>query len=507
MSVAGRPLPAQASDSSTSPSSVDYDLPTLHSHQTLSNLKEPEQDTAPGAASGSSPDEGDEATACSDRRSSQATRIDELQEKESKGGCDEEKGTPSSSSSPPPAVAFPDGGFRAWSVVAGAWCISFTSWGVVNSFGVFQTYYQANQLSSYSRSEISWIGSVQLSMVLGCAIFAGKFFDAGYIKYLLVISLAIYIAGMFGFSEANSYYSIFLGQGLACGLAGGIAFTPSASCISHWFKYKRARAMGILATGSSVGGMIYPAMLNHLFPRIGFGWTVRAVAFLTIALAAIAAITIDSRLPPRPIPSLRHFVDFSPLREKPFLLLTMGCTFVMWGLYFGYFYIQNYALANGVPRSLADYSLTILNAASIIGRVGAGFVADKCGCLATLGPLCAASGVLVFLFLPMCKSSGGLIAWCLLFGCSSGAYVSMMPSTTASISKDMTQIGHRMATACLIIAIAGLTGNPICGAIIAAQGGSYTGAVAFSGVTVLVGSGFIAASWRVISRERGTWRV
>ncbi|GAA5846197.1 hypothetical protein JCM11251_007994, partial [Rhodosporidiobolus azoricus] len=165
------------------------------------------------------------------------------------------------------------------------------------------------------------------------------------------------------------------------------------------------------------------------------------------------------------------------------------------------------ALTNGVPRSLTDYSLTILNSASIIGRVGAGFVTDKCGCLATLGPLCAASGVLVFLFLPMCKSSGGLIAWCLLFGCSSGAYVSMMPSATASISKDMTQIGHRMATACLIIAIAGLTGNPICGAIIAAQGGSYTGAVAFFGVTVLVGSGFIAASWWVISRERGTWRV
>ncbi|GAA5898312.1 hypothetical protein JCM6882_000126 [Rhodosporidiobolus microsporus] len=462
---------------------------------------EPEGQSVP------SPDRADQAGDVSqdsrgsgDAASSQGTRT--VDEKD-RAGFDAEKGAP-----PPPAVSdFPDGGFRAWSVVAGAWCVSFTSWGFTNAFGVFQTYYQQNMLSSYSHSDISWIGSLQLAMVLACAIFAGKFFDAGYIKYLLVISLCIYTAGMFGFSAADRYYGIFLGQGLACGLASGIAFLPAASSVSHWFKHRRATALGFLATGSSVGGMIYPAMLNHLFPKIGFAWTVRAAAFMTIGLVGVAALTINTRLPPRPLPKLHQVFDFSPLKEKPFLLFVLGETIIMWGLYFGYFYIQDYGLAHGVPSSLTDYSLTILNAASIIGRVGPGFLADKLGCLTILTPLCAASGVLIFLFLPMCKTSGGMIAWCILFGISSGAYVSMMPATTASMTKDMTQVGHRLATMFLVISIAGLTGTPINGAIITAQDGSYVGATIFSGVVVLVGTCFIAASWWANMKERGTYKV
>lgn len=86
--------------------------------------------------------------------------------------------------------------------------------GYSNSFGVFQTYYADHQLASYSygpfcgasfvlatnlvanrSSDISWIGSFQLAMVLACAFFAGKAFDAGYIKYLLCAALLFYAAG------------------------------------------------------------------------------------------------------------------------------------------------------------------------------------------------------------------------------------------------------------------------------------------------------------------------
>ncbi|GAA6016417.1 hypothetical protein JCM10207_003854 [Rhodosporidiobolus poonsookiae] len=401
---------------------------------------------------------------------------------------------------------FPDGGLRAWSVVAGAWCISFTSWGFTNAFGVFQTYYQDNQLAEYTHSDISWIGSLELCLVLSSAILAGKAFDAGGIKYLLCASLCIYTAGMFGFASATKYYQIILGQGFACGLASGIAFIPAASSVSHWFKYKRATALGFLATGSSFGGIIYPAMLNHLFPRIGFKNTVRAAAGLTIGLVAIAALTVNSRLPPRKV-KMHQIFDFSPLKEKAFLLFVLGETIIMLGLYMPYFYIQDYALANNVPKNVVDYSLSILNAASIFGRVIPNWLADTYGPLTILTPQCVLSGILIFIFLPACKTLAGLIVFCILFGFSSGAYVSMMPASVASQTKDMTQVGHRTAVMFLVISVAGLTGTPITGAIITSQNGSYVGACVFAGVCVLVGSCFVAASWWVNSRQRGTYWV
>jgi hypothetical protein len=204
------------------------------------------------------------------------------------------------------------------------------------------------------------------------------------------------------------------------------------------------------------------------------------------------------------------------------------------------------ALDNGVSSNLTSYSLTILNAASIFGRIIPNWLADTYGPLTILTPNCYISGVLIFLFIPMCKSAGGLIAFCILFGWSSGAYVSMMPgsscfssflfpckaagltssshtATTASLG-PIANVGHRTAIMFLIISLAALTvrpsslppssprtdayssiqGTPISGAIITSQNGSYIGASIFAGVTVLVGSCFNAASWWVVSREKGT---
>jgi hypothetical protein len=203
------------------------------------------------------------------------------------------------------------------------------------------------------------------------------------------------------------------------------------------------------------------------------------------------------------------------------------------------------ALDNGVSSNLTSYSLTILNAASIFGRIIPNWLADTYGPLTILTPNCYISGVLIFLFIPMCKSAGGLIAFCILFGWSSGAYVSMMPgsscfpsfllpdkgagltssshtATTASLG-PIANVGHRTAIMFLIISLAALTvrhvspppfsphsppfltqGTPISGAIITSQNGSYVGASIFAGVTVLVGSCFNAASWWVVSREKGT---
>lgn len=86
------------------------------------------------------------------------------------------------------------------------------------------------------------------------------------------------------------------------------------------------------------------------------------------------------------------------------------------------------ALEHGISSNLALYSLSILNAASIFGRIIPNWLADTYGPLTILVPQCFISGVLIFLFLPMCKTAGGLVAFTILFGFSSGACASRIPS-------------------------------------------------------------------------------
>lgn len=68
--------------------------------------------------------------------------------------------------SPMDPRSFPDGGKDAWLCVAGASAGLFVSFGWINCVGVFQEYYQANQLREYAPSDIAWISSVQGKLIL-----------------------------------------------------------------------------------------------------------------------------------------------------------------------------------------------------------------------------------------------------------------------------------------------------------------------------------------------------
>lgn len=70
-------------------------------------------------------------------------------------------------------TVFPDGGFDAWLCIAGGFCTIFASFGWVNCIGVFQDYYQANQLSEYSPSTVAWIPATE-GFMLFFFVSAGK---------------------------------------------------------------------------------------------------------------------------------------------------------------------------------------------------------------------------------------------------------------------------------------------------------------------------------------------
>lgn len=57
---------------------------------------------------------------------------------------------------------YPDGGWKAWLTVLGAFLALLCAFGQLVSFGTFQQWYAENQLSHLPPSTISWIGSLQL---------------------------------------------------------------------------------------------------------------------------------------------------------------------------------------------------------------------------------------------------------------------------------------------------------------------------------------------------------
>jgi len=113
---------------------------------------------------------------------------------------------------------FPDGGLRAWLVVVGAMCTTFTTFGFVNSWGIFQEYYQQHLLKQTPPSNIAWIGSMQYALIFLPGILVGRLFDLGYFRSVLMSSSALLVFSTFLVAECKEYWQFLLCQGFAAGV-------------------------------------------------------------------------------------------------------------------------------------------------------------------------------------------------------------------------------------------------------------------------------------------------
>lgn len=156
-------------------------------------------------------------------------------------------------------------------------------------------------------------------------------------------------------------------------------------------------------------------------------------------------------------------------------------------------YIITEGVEYGMSENLAQYLVSILNAASLFGRVLPGYTADKVGRFNVTIVMCFFTAILVLAMWIPSKSNAPIIVFAALYGFGSGAFVSMAPSVIAQIS-DVRKIGVRTGTFFALISIAALISNPIGGALIDRWDGKYTGLQIFAGVIMFAGACFITAA-------------
>ena len=163
----------------------------------------------------------------------------------------------------------PDGGLTAWLQVVAGHLMCFVTWGLITSFGVFQSYYE--ETLGRAPSAISWIGTVQIFTLLVVGTFSGRASDAGLVHEAVCVGTFLIVLGIFMTSLSTQYYQLFLSQGICVGLGMGILYMPGLSVPASYFKEKKSLAVAIIASGAGSGGLVYPAIVQQLLPRVGPG--------------------------------------------------------------------------------------------------------------------------------------------------------------------------------------------------------------------------------------------
>ncbi|XXH00091.1 Kynurenine formamidase [Hypoxylon texense] len=385
---------------------------------------------------------------------------------------------------------YPDGGSVAWRQVVAGHFINAMACGYGAAFGIYQLYYtESLKLPS---AQISWIGSVQIFLNNIMCTVAGRLADAGYARETILGGSFVALVGTFMTSLATEYWQIFLAQGVCTGIGLGLMYMPTIAIVASYFKEKRGLALAITTTGTGTGSIIFPAVVQYLIPRIGFPWAVRCSGFVALFIVALANLLVKPRLLPKKAGSL---VDWTAFREPPYVIFVTGAFLLYWALYFGYFYINTYAIsvASFTPTSAVSL-LLITNAVGIPTRPIIGYIAD-----AHLGPfntfiLTILSLAVTFFAWIAIATPSTMYAFAILFGVTNSAAQSAFAAALASLSEDPAKMGTRFGMCCTVLGFATVAGPPTAGAIIDYCGGKYLWAQVWAGLVTVFGAATITVA-------------
>lgn len=239
-------------------------------------------------------------------------------------------------------------------------------------------------------------------------------------------------------SLCHEFYQFLLAQGILLGISMSLLTWPMVALVGKYVIKKRAAAMGVVIGGSSLGGVIWPIIIDRLLkkPGIGFPWTMRIVGFIMIPLLAFPCLVC--RLPPTspaknentsetasPVPekTVDRKTEVLELLHKPSLqLLCLAMFFIYFGMFAPFFYTTSFAVEKGFSTSMAFYVVSIINGASFFGRVLPGIVADRFGKFNCCIISTITAGIIALCWSKV-DSVAGLVIWSAAYGFSSGVSV------------------------------------------------------------------------------------
>lgn len=309
-------------------------------------------------------------------------------------------------------------------------------------------------------------------------------------------------------SLCSVYWQLMLAQGICVGIGSGCCFITSVFVIPSYFTTRRAIAIGISASGSSVGGVIYPILFHRLQPQIGFAWATRIIGFIALGTLCFSIGTVKPRPSARkPGSSARQLLDLSAFSDPSFSLFSFAAFLSFIGLFIPFFYIEQYSQTQAhLASELSFYTLPLLSAGSISGRIAPALLANRFGALTVLAVCTSISAILAFAWFGIggndSSPAAGMIIFALLYGFFSGAFVSLRTVVVVAITPKefSSSLGTRLGLNAFCAALGLLIGNPIAG-VLFRQSNGWDDLRAFCGATIVLGSCFVALAAFVSRRK------
>lgn len=283
-----------------------------------------------------------------------------------------------------------------WVVAAAAFAMMVASAGMISAFGVFVK--PIGESSGWSRSEISAAYALNmLAFGVACFVF-GLLADRTSPKWIAVVGGILYGIGLLLTGGATQLWQLYFSYGVVAALGTAAMWAAFTPLMARWFEARKGLAVGLVFSGVGVGTLVMAPGARWLITAFDWRsalWVLGGVAMLINGSAAFFLEDRPEAIGREPYGAVgknpkaggganpggsgESWTSRAASRTRPF-----------WGLVGAFFfccvchsiqmlYVVAFATDQGMPAARAAALLGLTGAFTVIGRIGAGALADLAG--------------------------------------------------------------------------------------------------------------------------------
>ncbi|KAI5456638.1 major facilitator superfamily domain-containing protein [Mariannaea sp. PMI_226] len=405
----------------------------------------------------------------------------------------------------------------------------FTCCGLNFAYGVYQALFERmarepdTPFTGASPAEIDLIGTIGIALMTMGAPFVvawSKRFSPRKVSFLggIIFGLSMILA-----SFGQQLWHFVLTQGLLLGIGTSLSYMTSVTVAPTWFSARRGLALGIILSGTGIGGLVWAPALTASINSIGYRNTLRlsgaiSCVLVTCASSALAwepefkaRLDIENSAATRSSAAGRFggifdvpLVDWRVAKTSKFAAHALGSIFQAAAYYIPVFFFASYAITLGYSTTAGSNFIAISNACNALGKIVIGYAADRIGRLNTLFLTTLMSAVATVCFwLPSTASSDAgsdsrnlFISFTIFYGIFASAYVSLFPASIVELF-GVQNFASVNGVLYMVRGMATLIGTPVGGVMIRSSTRGL-GPKAYEDMSILVSCLLFAATLSVM---------
>ena len=323
-------------------------------------------------------------------------------------------------------------------------------------------------------------------------------------------------------SFGTHFWHFLLTQGLLVGIGTSLSYIPAVTISPGWFNTRRGLAMGIILSGTGVGGVAWAPALRALNTKVGFRNTLRLTGAVGFVIIGVAGLVLKwdheserrNRIEyPSTSGGFRRvripLVNWQVARSRTFLAQALGAVLQAAAYYTPVYFFSAYSRTLGYTAVGGANFIAASNASSAGGKVVLGWAADRFGRLNTL-LVCTltSASITLGLWLPStftdtteAQSRVLFVVFAITYGIFAGAYVSLFPTALVELF-GVQNFASVNGFLYMVRGFGTLLGTPLAGALIKSRrsmsNSTLHAASAYERTAILVGALLAGAALAVL---------